>query len=256
MPNLWGSAGGNGFMSDPRKRAGLSGTMIGLAQGLLSQQQGESWASALGRGFGQAGALSKQYQDDVEQSFERQREQAMRDDFTRMAEEATNPRDKQMFAIMASAPHGQAAQLFGQYTMAQSGMEAAEARRVRGVQDAIAKGMFERGEKEQIQITGERRRADLRAERPEVQEAHAAIAIRRIKNEDPQNPEIELRAAFGLGPTEPLPDRLLERMAAAEGTPALKFLINEILGFAAGGGGGGGGLDGMLGPPDRNAQRY
>ena len=254
MPNLWGSAGGNGFMSDPRQRAGLSGTMIGLAQGLLSQQQGEGWASALGRGFGQAGALQRQYQGDFDKDEQSMREQAMRDDFTRMANEATDPREKQMYEIMANAGAGQAAQLFGQSYMAENAAVAAEDRRLRSLEDSIARGVTERREKEQTQIRGERRREDLRAERPEVQEAQAAIAIRRIKNEDPANPELELRAALGLGPTEPLPPRLLERMAVAEGTPALKFLINQILGFNPAGGEGN--PTDMPGPPDRTRQGY
>ncbi len=77
--DIWNAVGGNGFMSDPHKRAGLSGSLLGLAQGLLSQQPGESWGAALGRGFGGAGNLKRQYQEDVDVRQQRSRDKQYRE---------------------------------------------------------------------------------------------------------------------------------------------------------------------------------
>jgi len=78
MP-LWDSAGGNAFENKTIRQAGVSGTLLGLAQGLLSQQPGENWANALGRGFGQAGSLKRQHETDAKGTLQRGRDQKMRD---------------------------------------------------------------------------------------------------------------------------------------------------------------------------------
>ncbi len=132
MPNLWGSAGGNGFLGDPERRAGLSGTLMGLAQGLLSQQAGESWASALGRGFGQAGALSHQYQEDYRDKQQRQRQEAFRDELTTAINDPnTDPQTAMAYRAMLAGDSNQnlggvmaLAQIAGQGARQETGIAA------------------------------------------------------------------------------------------------------------------------------------
>ena len=135
MPNLWGSAGGNGFMSDPERRAGLSGTLMGLAQGLLSQGPGESWGQALGRGFGQAGALSQQYQEDYRDKETRKRQEAFRDELTRAINDPnTDPETAMAYkAMLVGNEPGQnlgasmaLAQIAAQGRMQQTGITSTE----------------------------------------------------------------------------------------------------------------------------------
>ena len=68
-----------GFWEDDRKRAGLSGQMMGIAQGLLSQRRGENWGQALGRGFGQASSMRSQRQGDYDKNEQRLRDETNRE---------------------------------------------------------------------------------------------------------------------------------------------------------------------------------
>lgn len=85
----WDSAGGNGFLSDPYDRAGISGTLMGLAQGLLSQQPGEGVGAALGRGFGLASRGAETAQRGVQHREDRKRSKQYRRKL--MAELRDNP---------------------------------------------------------------------------------------------------------------------------------------------------------------------
>ena len=81
-----------GFWGDDRKRAGFSGQLMGLAQGLLSQRRGENWGSALGRGFGQAGYMKSQRQGDYDKNEQRLRSEAEREYASDMlARDEANP---------------------------------------------------------------------------------------------------------------------------------------------------------------------
>ena len=74
LGELFGSAGGNGFLSDPYDRATFSGSLMGLAQGLLSQRPGEGVGAALGRGFGLAGSEAENARRAVTKKGDRKRD--------------------------------------------------------------------------------------------------------------------------------------------------------------------------------------
>ncbi len=81
-----------GFWGDDRKRAGLSGQMMGIAQGLLSQRRGENWGQALGRGFGQASSMRSQRQGDYDKNEQRLRSETEREYASDMlARDEANP---------------------------------------------------------------------------------------------------------------------------------------------------------------------
>ncbi len=64
--------------SDPEQQAGVSGAMIGLGMGLLSQQRGENWGQALGRGIGQASTLQQRGKKDYRAKQQRERDDQFR----------------------------------------------------------------------------------------------------------------------------------------------------------------------------------
>lgn len=61
-------------MSDPYDRASFSGSLMGLAQGLLSQQPGEGVGAALGRGFSLAGSEAENARRAVTKKGDRKRD--------------------------------------------------------------------------------------------------------------------------------------------------------------------------------------
>ncbi len=145
MPEgLWGGVGGDSFwghvgLGDAQRRGSVSAGLLGIGQGLLSQRPGESWASALGRGIGAAGQLSRQSREDYREAEEADKARKLREYWSDRAGEAeTSPEDQEMFRVMAMLPEGQQAAVFAQvYGAKARGRQSAINREARG-EDAEA----------------------------------------------------------------------------------------------------------------------
>lgn len=81
-----------GLFGDPDSRTAFSHGLMGLGQGLMSQQRGENWASALGRGFGGFQQGMAYGRDQLERKEDREFQEMQRGEIERQFESDANMR--------------------------------------------------------------------------------------------------------------------------------------------------------------------
>lgn len=74
--------------------------LMGFGQGLLSQQRGESWGAAAGRGIGMAGSAMDAARERIEKDVQQAREDTMREEFLQMAANEPDPDRARAFRMM------------------------------------------------------------------------------------------------------------------------------------------------------------
>jgi hypothetical protein len=202
---LWGGIGGDSFwgtvgLGDSDNRYTLSQGMMGIAQGLLSERQGEGWGAALGRGFGQAQRNTKEAHREIEFREEERRQDDLRTFMAGLAADPNNtPEDAAILdtaAKLGGAPGGSIVAQWYAQNQANRNYE-----RRRGSREADAKDLirFRTEQSEDKQIRREERDLNTMEGQNEQQEALILGHIRR----DPQ-----ASAMLGLQVGSPLPPEL------------------------------------------------